>query len=267
MPTSVSACLGPQPPGRYAIAILFLLARLGWLGVVLYAPAVALSVTCGLNLYLSIGLMGVVSIAYTAIGGLAAVIWTDVAQYLIMTLGAVCAAVALVISVPGGVGGIMGYAQTHHHLGDFSLHLRWFELTPMVVVICLFFSMMQDYGTDQISVQRLLAVKNTRGVAWAVVFNSLTDLFMIALLVFIGLGMYAYYRMNIAHIPGNIPADSAFPYFIMHGLPAGVSGIVITAIYAASMSAVSAGVNSVVTVLVNDLIKPSRKTVFSWQSR
>lgn len=247
-------------PGRYAIAVLFLLARLGWLGVVLYAPSLALSVTCGLNLWLSIGLMGAVAIAYTAIGGLAAVIWTDVAQYLFMTLGVVCVVVALVVAVPGGVGGIIHYAQVQSHMGEFSWHLKWFELTPMVVILSQFFSSMQDYGTDQVTVQRLLAAKNKQGVARAIIFNSITDLFMTATLVFVGLGMFAYYRMNLGHIPANVPADSVLPYFIMHGLPVGVSGLVITAIFAAAMSAASAGFNSVVTVLVNDLIRPLRRT-------
>ena len=247
--------------GRYAIAILFLLARLSWLGVVLYAPAVALSATCGLDIKLSIALMGVVSIVYTTIGGLAAVIWTDIAQYLIMTAGAICVVISLIGAHPQGLMGIIHFAQSQNHLGEFSLHLDWFALTPLMVIISLFFSSMQDYGTDQVTVQRLLAAKDMKGVTKAIIFNSLTDLAMTAMLAFIGLGMFAYYSLGIAKIPANIPGDSVLPYFIMHAFPVGVSGLIITAIYAAAMSAASAGANSVVTVAVNDLIRPVRKTV------
>ncbi len=249
------------PAGRYATSVLFLFARFGWLGTAVFAPALTLSITCGVDLTMSILLMGVVSIAYTTIGGLAAVIWTDAAQYVLMVAGAIWVAVVLCMQVPGGAPGILHYAATNNHGVDLSFKFDWFQMSALAVLIGTFFSMMQDYGTDQVTVQRLLAAKDNKGVTKAVIFNGFTDLLMTSLLVFIGLGMFAYYQMNGITLPANITekADRVFPYFIMHVLPMGVSGLLVVAIYAAAMSSISAGTNSVVTVLMNDLMKPFRK--------
>jgi solute:Na+ symporter, SSS family len=256
------------PAGRYATSVLFLLARFGWLGTAVYAPSVALSVTCGVPLTWSILLMGVVSIAYTTIGGLAAVIWTDSAQYVLMLAGAVWVAISLCFQMSGdshsmivGAKTIFAYAGQHGHGVSLDWHFNWYQMTALAVLIGTFFSMMQDYGTDQVTVQRLLAAKDNKGVAKAVIFNGFTDLTVTSLLVFVGLGMFAYYNINQIHLPANIveKADRVFPYFIMHGLPVGVSGLLVVAIYAAAMSSISAGTNSVVTVLMNDLMKPFRK--------
>ncbi|MCA9441145.1 MAG: hypothetical protein KC964_10090, partial [Candidatus Omnitrophica bacterium] len=82
-------------PARYTVSALFLLARLGWLGTVVYAPALALSVVTGIDLALTILFMGVMGTLYTALGGLAAVIWTDVVQFIILVGGGIWVAATL----------------------------------------------------------------------------------------------------------------------------------------------------------------------------
>ena len=84
---------------RVAVSSLFLLSRVGWLGVVIYAPALALHTAIGMELWVAILLMGVLSTAYTVMGGLRAVLWTDVVQFVILAGGAVWVAVSLVNNV------------------------------------------------------------------------------------------------------------------------------------------------------------------------
>lgn len=85
---------------RFIASALFILARLGWLGVVIYAPALALSVVSGVNIYLAIFLMGGLACVYTVLGGLSAVVWTDVLQFVFLVAGAIWAAISLINKVP-----------------------------------------------------------------------------------------------------------------------------------------------------------------------
>lgn len=241
------------PAARRTAAALFLFARLGWMATVIYAPAMALSIATGLPLLASILTMGLLATLYTVAGGLAAVLWTDVVQFVTLIGGAVLVAVWLIRLDPNGVSGILAFAKEHNHLQlDGSISLWRMTLTG--VAISFFFQMMQDYGTDQVTVQRLLSTKSKGGMAKAILFNAGVDLLIITLLLFIGLGLFAYYRADPAALPPEIGGDQIFPYFIAHVLPAGISGLLIAAIFAAAMSSMDSGINSMATVVVNDFI-------------
>lgn len=241
---------------RKTAAALFLFARLGWMATVIYAPALALSIATGLPLLISILLMGGIATLYTVMGGLAAVIWTDVAQFITLIGGAMIVALFLTRLSPDGAAGIITFARDSNHLQlDGSVSL--FRMTLTGVAISFFFQMMQDYGTDQVTVQRLLAVKTKSGTVKAILFNAATDFFIISLLLFIGLGLFAYYQQNPGALPEAISGDRIFPYFIAHVLPSGLSGLLIAAIFAAAMSSMDSGINSMATVVINDFIAPS----------
>jgi len=244
--------------GRTAVALLFVLARLGWMGTVIYAPALALSVATGMPLAFAILLMGAMATLYTALGGLAAVLWTDVVQFTILVIGAVWVAITLVQSSPDGIGGILHIAGEAGRLHVVGWRLSLFEMSGFAVAVSFFLQMLQDYGTDQVAVQRMLAIKKPSGVTKAAIFNAGTDVVMIALLLFIGLGLFAFYQNNPGLAPGS-SADSVLPHFIINSLPAGVSGLLISAIFAAAMSSMDSGINSLATVIESDLIRPFRR--------
>ncbi len=246
-------------PARFAVSGLFLLARLGWLGTVIYAPAIALSVATSLPLWLSILLMGLIATAYTVMGGIAADIWTDVVQFVIMIAGAVWLAGTLITRVPDGARGILANAATTGHLHVFSGHLSLFEMSGLVVAFSFFFQLMQDYGTDQLTVQRLLTTSSFRGVVKAIVFNAATDFLIVGLLLFIGIGMFAYYQAFPDRLAPDATGDRILPFYILHALPNGVSGLLITAIFAAAMSSMDSGISSLATVIVNDFVRPLRR--------
>lgn len=243
---------------RRAVSALFILSRLGWLGIVIYAPAKAMSVASGMPLLLAVGLMGVLAVTYTVLGGLSAVIWTDVVQFVVLLGGAVWLVVTLVVHVPGGTGEILRVAAETGRLDVFD----WTDLsrlTALSAVLGWFFVFLNDYGTDQVTVQRLLAVRSDKGVTKAIVFNAVNDLVINAMLIFIGIGMLAYFHAFPGRLDPEMDADGMLPFYVMHILPAGASGLVITAIFAAAMSSVDSGLNSLVTVIVNDWIRPLRR--------
>ena len=238
-----------------SVAGLFVLARLGWLGTVVYAPSMALSIASGIPLWGCIGMMGLLATVYTALGGLAAVVWTDVIQFIILIGGAIWVAVSLVQGVDGGVEHIMTVAREtgRLHIADWKPNL--FALTGPVVAISFFLQLMQDYGTDQVSVQRLVATGSLRSTVKSVAFNACTDFFIIALLLFIGLGLFTFFEHTA--LPPDITSDKVMPYYIIHYLPQGVSGLLITAVFAAAMSSMDSGINSIATVLIKDFRKPA----------
>lgn len=241
-------------PARFIVAGLFILARLGWLATVVYAPAMAMAIVTGIPLWGCICMMGILATAYTALGGLAAVVWTDVIQFIILIAGAIWIAVSLINGVDGGAGQIMNLAQEtgRLHIVDWKFNL--FAMSGPIVAISFFIQLMQDYGTDQVTVQRLMATGSFRKTVKSVAFNACTDFFIIGLLLFIGLGLFAFFQDQT--LPENITADKVMPYYIIRNLPQGISGLLITAVFAAAMSSMDSGINSIATVIINDFRKP-----------
>jgi len=235
------------------VAGLFVLARLGWLGTVIYAPAMAMAIVTGIPLWACICMMGILATAYTALGGLAAVVWTDVIQFVILVAGAIWVAVSLIHGIDGGADTIMALAKEtgRLHIADWKLDL--FAMSGPIVAISFFFQLMQDYGTDQVTVQRLMATGSMRKTVKAVAFNACTDFFIIGLLLFIGLALFAFFQN--ADLPASITGDKVMPYYIIQYLPQGISGLLITAVFAAAMSSMDSGINSIATVIINDFMK------------
>lgn len=241
---------------RMSVAGLFVLARLSWLGTVIYAPALALHVTTGMPQALAILIIGLLATVYCVLGGLSAVVWTDVPQFLIMVAGAGWIAYLLCGLVPEGMTGILREGHLADKLMVFDWSFQAGEMTALAVAAAYACILIQDYGVDQVSVQRLLAVKDNRGVTRAILFNALTDFLIIAVLLFIGLGLYVYYAAHPGRLPDNLGPDRVLPWFILHQLPDGISGLLIAALFAAAMSSVDSGLNSLSTVLLNDLASP-----------
>ena len=98
-------------------------------------------------------------------------------------------------------------------------------MTGVVVAVTFFFQLMQDYGTDQTTVQRLMATPTLRGISRAIIFNAVVDFFIIGLLLFIGIGLFAYYHHIPDLLPEGVKGDRLLPYYILHALPDGVSGL------------------------------------------
>lgn len=246
------------PRARASAAGLFILARLGWLGLVIYAPSLALSVVSGIPLSACLLAMGGLATLYTVLGGMAADIWTDVVQFVLMLGGVAWLIVALADRAPGGAAGILAFARDHGHLRVADWHLSLTAMSGWIVGIGYFFQLMQDYGTDQTTVQRMMAIPTSRGVTRALFFNAAVDFVVIGALLFIGLGLFACQAADPALFPEGLSGDRLLPTFIIRALPNGVSGLLIAALFAAAMSSMDSGISCVSTVIIHDFLRPAR---------
>jgi SSS family transporter len=253
-------------------ASLFLIMRALADGVRIFGASLVVSAVLGASLpnfpnltEWSIIIVGVLTLIYTFQGGFSAVIWTDVIQIIIYTLGSIIAAYLLMTLVPGGWSEIVaeGSAAGKFQLFSFNFDLSM-PFTFWAGVLGGTFLTMASHGTDQMLVQRLLACKNQRDSQKALIFSGFVVLFQFTLFLLIGTMLYAYYQNLLpADSPllgGNclasVKCDQIFPKFIVETLPTGISGLVIAAIFAAAMSTVSSSLNSLASSTALDFYKP-----------
>lgn len=236
---------------RTLMALIFLLSRGLQTAVVLFGPALALSMITGTDPKVAILIMGIFSIVYTVFGGIAAVIWTDVVQMFVIWLGVILAIAIPIFSVDGGLGTIFGNAAANNMITglDFSFALSnpysfWGGLLGSG------FLYLTYLGTDQSQMQRVLTAKSIRETKLSLslagfVVPIQTFLFLTAgICLFSAFGGQAFEN-----------SDYVMLTFITQYLPAGVAGLVTAGVFAAGMSSVDSALNSLATVTVNDFYK------------
>jgi solute:Na+ symporter, SSS family len=229
---------------------LFLLTRAAAEGVRVYAVSIVVSIALGTGEIASIAIITVLTLIYTFEGGLAAVIWTDVVQTVIYVGGTLVGIATIVHYVPGGWSHIHQIAAAGHKLRvfDFSPTV-WKPYTFWAGLIGGTFFTIASHGTDQLIVQRLLAARNQRQSALALVLSGIAVFFMFSLFLLVGLMLFAYYLLPASHFG---TADRIYPTFIVTKMPHGISALLIAAILAAAMSNLSAALNSLSSSTILD---------------
>ncbi|WP_438482229.1 sodium:solute symporter [Oleiharenicola lentus] len=228
-----------------------LLKLFGRMSVVMLLPALALSTVTGLNVYLSILLMGVVTTIYAMEGGFDAVIWTDVMQVVVTYGGVVIALFFLASGVDGGLAGIIA---TGTDLGKFKM-ISW-EPTltqPTVwVFIGMFFGHIFTQLADQPLMQRMLASTDATEARRTVVLGNVLGMMSSLVFFFIGTALFVFYRAHPERLEAALPNDAIFPYFIANELPSGIVGLIVAGLFAAAMGAMSSTLNSIAAMVVTD---------------
>ena len=239
-------------------ASLFLITRSLADGVRLFATALVLVALTGWADPTSILIIGVVTIVYTYLGGMSAVIWTDVVQLVIYVVGALVAAVILLTRIPGGWGEVVMVGNEFHkfQLFDFTMDLGR-SYTFWAGVIGGAFLTTATHGTDQLMVQRYLCSKDARQATLALLSSGVIIFAQFVLFLFIGIMLFVFYH-HFPTLPPDVAsrADRIFPYFIVTELPPGVVGLVIAAIFAAAMSTLSSSLNSSAATALTDFYRP-----------
>jgi len=243
-------------------SITFLVTRLLADGVRLFATAIPLKViadTAGLetSYFQIILVIGVVTALYTLVGGIKAVVWMDVVQMLLYVGGALVAIGFLFGDVPSGwwAEAVAAGKTNLIDLGlDHSLG-RWFTMpyTLGTAVIAGAIFSMASHGTDQLIVQRLLACRNETDSQKAIVGSAVIVMVQFALFLGVGLLLWAHYEGATIEALGLQRTDEVFPKYIIEGLPAGLSGLILAGIVAAAMSSLSSSLNALASSSVNDL--------------
>jgi len=222
---------------------------LGRLATVLLLPSLALSAVTGLPVWLSIVAMGVITTIYTVAGGMGAVIWTDVAQTVVMFGGAILSLALVLMNVDGGLAGTWHVAMDAEKLRMFDFAWDFSVATFWVFILWAFVDMWGKLGQE--GLQRAFSTKDVKSAQRAMITCAVVSIPGTVLFYSIGTALFAFYNQHPDKLNPNLPTDSIFPLFIMQQLPPGVAGLIIAGIFAAAMSTLS-GMNSYATIVVQD---------------
>lgn len=225
------------------------------MSVVLYLPALAIATITGIDVVWSVLIMGGFTILYTAMGGMKAVIWTDVVQVVAMMGGALFAVAFAICHIDGGTAEFMRVAMDDHKLRllDFSFDLT--QATVWGFIFLVLFDVVLTFPKDQVLMQRVLSTKSATEAGrsiWAFAAIMIPGGF-----IFYGIGtaLYVYYKAHPERMNPLLSIDATFPLYIAAELPMGVTGLIIAGIFAAAMSTLSSIINSVATMASVDFLE------------
>lgn len=255
------------PSVRLVGASMFLSMRLGWMATILYATSdKVLAPMLGLSpqaTVLASVAMCVITLIYTAEGGLRAVVLTDAVQSLIMLGGAATVIVIVTVDL-GGVSAWWPHQWAAHwdepHFGFDSTT----RMTFLGMIMSSFAWFVCTFGSDQMAIQRWLSTRDAR-TARRSLFTTLASEALVGILLgLVGLSLVGYFTRHPELFTESASlvtgADRLFPRFVMVGLPAGMTGLIIAAVLAAAMSSLSSGMNSSSLVITEDFIARFRSS-------
>jgi len=236
----------------------YLLTQIARIGSIMFLLALPMNVLLGWDIRMIIILTSIAIMVYSMMGGVRGVIWADAIQGIVMIGGALVCLGILLFTLPGGAeeSWRIAWDSGKFSLGSFDL-LNVGESTFWVCLVYGVFINLQNYGIDQNYVQRYHAAKSDRAARFSALFGGYLFIPVSAVFFLIGTALYSYY----ATFPGMLPAggtkgDYVFPFFIVHQLPVGITGLLIASIFAAGMSTVSTSINSAATVILSDYFRP-----------
>ena len=232
-------------------SLAFMAYQVAKMGIFLLLPALALATVTGFNLYLCIAIMGLLCIVYTVLGGIEAVVWTDVLQSVVLIGGALMC-IGMIFSAENFEFGRMWSVAVNEETNKFSVgnpttDVFWYFL------IGGFFVQLVPFTSDQAVAQRFLTTPDEKSAARSVWAHA--AMVIPASLLFFGLGtaLYVFYQAHPEALPVVDQKDIIVPWFIANQLPAGFAGLVIAGLFAATMSSVDSGMHSIATTLTNDV--------------
>ncbi|MBA2226965.1 sodium:solute symporter family transporter [Thermogemmata fonticola] len=246
------------PAVQRGAAGLFLVTRTLADGLRLFLTALLLQHLAGWELVPSILVLSVATLLYTGLGGMRAVVWTDVLQWCIYIGGAVLALGLLLAEAEGGLGGWSATAASAGKLQLWDVRWDWREpYTLWAGILGGAFLTMGTHGADQLTVQRLLCAGSVRAARWALIGSGLVVAVQFGLFLLIGVSLAVVQQQGRWEVPAAVAerADAVFGYYIVHGLPVGVVGLLVAAVLAAAMSTLSSSLNSSAGVVVRDFYR------------
>ena len=241
-------------------ALAFTAGHFSKMGFVLFTITAAISGMTGWGAYHVIIGVGLVTILYTTVGGLEAVIWTEVLQGIVKVVGMLIIIGVLLWIMPGGPGAAFHLAAEKH---KFSLGSRDFNLSQngnfWVMILYGFFWYLQKYTADQTLVQRYLVAKSDRDALKGVALGAALCVPVWTAFMLVGTLLWCYYQLSRDSLPahlfdngGKVISDQVFPFFLTTRIPDGLAGIFMAALFSAAMSTMSSDLNCLSAVGVED---------------
>jgi SSS family solute:Na+ symporter len=224
-------------------------------GILLYAPSLVLSSILGFDIRVSITIAAGIAIFYTWFGGIKAVIWTDVLQFIVFFGGGLFVFIIIAQSV-GGFSNLIGLASAHGKTKFFDPSLDPSSARTLISAGFAYAILeIAIRGGDQQFVQRYLSCKTAKEANYSSILSMVLGLVVSILFYWIGAALYVYYSVSkVQNLAPNTGINEVFPHFIIHSLPSGLTGLVVAAIAAAAMSSLSSAINSLSHTTENDIL-------------
>ena len=208
----------------------------------------------GWDVWWVILIVGIATVIYTMVGGIEAVVWTDVIQGTLLVLGGLVCICFLLFSSDNGPAAIIGKAWEG---GKFSLgnwDFSWFENNQWFYILGGTLGALQYLACDQSNVQRYLLARTDKEARQGAYIGAAACVPIWILFMIIGALMWAFYELSVDQLPAEVLREKDFiiPYFIKTQLPAGLIGLILAALMAAAMSSIDSELNSMAAVVVND---------------
>lgn len=231
---------------RLSSSLIFMLFHIFRIAIVIYLPTLAISAVTDFNPYLITVVIGILCIIYTFLGGLEGVIWSDVIQGMILLCGSILIIIWAFYLMDWQFVDTIAQAQEQGKFfvkSDFSFSLIR-DTVPLVFIGAVFNNLYQYIGSQDV-VQRYQATANIEETKKSLKTNA--KLAFITIFIFYGMGtiLYMYYTSGNNSLPPDMIGDQLVPYFVITEMPAGIAGLIIAAIFAASQSTISSSLNSI----------------------
>lgn len=236
------------PRARALVSGIWLVSQTMTSAAILYATSLVLEYITGIDVVYAIVIVTVIALIYTALGGITAVIWTDVAQAAILFIGAIVILFALIERMPESIGETLTTLKAQGKLNPLDFDFTWTRATTAWSgIIAMTFYHVTVYGTNQMMVQRTLAAKTIGDAKKSYLMMGFSAFFIYFLFIFLGVLFYSYYQGAEFENSNTIILQFANEY----GMP-GLMGLIAAAVMAASMSSLDSAFNSMSTVVSVD---------------
>ena len=239
---------------RMICSVTYILYQIGRMGIVILLPSIAINVVVGIDIFVCIGLIGVISLVYTMMGGIEAVVWSDAMQVVVLLGGALLAIIFIAVNIDGGLATLFAQGAEHGKFHTASTDWDLKNPTLWTVLIATLFMKTTEYGSDQTLVQRYLTTKDVKTASDGVWMNAALTVPATIIFFFIGTCLYGFYKASPELLSATVSdPDAIFPWYIINSLPKGISGLLIAGIFAAAMSTLSSSMNSSATAYCVDI--------------
>ncbi|AWO00840.1 hypothetical protein DLD77_03575 [Chitinophaga alhagiae] len=246
-----------------SVFVLFQLARMG---LVLYLPSLALAAVTPLDTVTCILIMGVLSTVYTVVGGIEAVIWIEVAQAILLLGGGIVCIILAIAGLKGGLSDFFVQGMADHKFSLGEMNWDFTSSTLIVILIGNIFIRLGNLTSDQAVVQRYMTTSDLRQAKRSVWTDVAVSIPWALVVYGLGTALYLYYKQHPDQLNPAIAADGILPMFIGQRAPAGLSGLIIAAIFAASMSTLEGSIHSVATIFTTDFYGRYKKNMTQQQA-
>ncbi|MEW9938359.1 sodium:solute symporter [Clostridium butyricum] len=235
-------------------AVLFIIYQIGRMSIIMYLPSMVLSHLTGLNVNLLIIVMGVIAIIYSYTGGLKSVLWTDFIQGTVLLIGVTFALFYLANGINGGFGSIFDSLANGKFIGadEVIFDPNILKNSLFIILVGAGINTCSSYISSQDIVQRFTTTTDTKKLNKMMLTNGALSIFIATVFYLIGTGLYVFYNQN-PELAQTVQRDQIFASYIAYQLPVGITGLLLAAIYAASQSTLSTGLNSVATSWTLDI--------------